>query len=597
MAGRVEWYESLRTKDYDEAKERAKVVGIKVDVAFREARKAVQVPAEAGAASDAWEWQEWVRDLTAGFDLPVMPGPAVYDEVTLDDAKTIASAWVRNRLADHENRVAIHGVPKVNYGPVPLPDPPRNWISGNIETYRFQVGRQLNQPVARLSVVDQVRDIRLTSGNIEIAIFEAANRFGLLLDPAGDSWRRLRYAILLATETLANGIERVNSGQGIPESASTTISTVVPTVIPKRVENREPEQKGKLLSELYAMYAAEAGTTVKMAVEHATIFTRFRDIIGGDLPVRVITKAQVVEFKSILFQMPRYLTGPQKKMSLREVVAGTPPDATRLSVASIRKSISILQTIFEWGVKNGIMDTNPVKGAVPAKAKRTAGPARLFFSDEDIKLIFTSPIWAGCESDAKYWEPGTHLVQDERRWLPLLALYTGCRLEELGQLLVRDVRQDAGIWFLDITTINENENGSGKSLKTAGSHRRIPLHPVLVQIGFLDYVQGQTTERVFPNLKRNSLGVLTARYSKIWARYSDKIGLSDTRKTFHSFRHSFKRSCRGVMSNDIHDALTGHAGGGIGGTYGRDEAGGRVSLAILAEAIARVEFPGFPDLK
>lgn len=36
------------------------------------------------------------------------------------------------------------------------------------------------------------------------------------------------------------------------------------------------------------------------------------------------------------------------------------------------------------------------------------------------------------------------------RWLVLLALYTGARIEELAQLDRQDVRQEAGVWFIHI---------------------------------------------------------------------------------------------------------------------------------------------------
>lgn len=42
-------------------------------------------------------------------------------------------------------------------------------------------------------------------------------------------------------------------------------------------------------------------------------------------------------------------------------------------------------------------------------------------------------------------------------------------------------------------------------------------------------------------------------------------------KTFHSFRHTFKRACREAgLSEEVHNALTGHAGGGVGRRYGRE---------------------------
>jgi hypothetical protein len=43
-------------------------------------------------------------------------------------------------------------------------------------------------------------------------------------------------------------------------------------------------------------------------------------------------------------------------------------------------------------------------------------------------------------------EPGSLIIRDERFWLPLIAVFSGMRQEEICQLHVEDVRQADGIW-------------------------------------------------------------------------------------------------------------------------------------------------------
>jgi integrase len=165
-------------------------------------------------------------------------------------------------------------------------------------------------------------------------------------------------------------------------------------------------------------------------------------------------------------------------------------------------------------------------------------------------------------------------------WLPWLALYTGARLEELGQLRVSDVREEEGVPFLAI------EAGDGKKLKTRSSRRRIPLHPELVRLGFLAFVGAQRQaahERLFLELRATRFS-LTAAWSKFWGRHARDLGVTDKRKTFHSFRHGWKDAARAVMPEEHHDAITGHANGsvgwelrargaveGVGGEHGSDQ--------------------------
>lgn len=594
-----DWYESLRTKSYGEAQKRVKIVGQKVDAAFEEARRKL---AETGPAITAAQpamviedGLEWMRAL--GWTPPAVT--TRFDDITLADAEAMAQAWLQDRLREHQERVAAEGAPPApQYGPVPVPEyrPSGVWPPHDIESFRLQMAAHLNRPVTRTPLEEQIRDVGRTDFHVEMAVWDLARRYGLTLQPDGKAWRFVRNAVLRAERTLRVEVERVNAGDwslALAPAPVVTVAAPAPAAVVTPV--REPAGRGKTFTEVYRMYAAEVGVNPKLALEHKTILARFQDILGGDLPARQITKEHVVEFKSVLFRLPKSLTAEQKKKPLRDVAAETDgKDVGRLTNASVRKSVSIVQTILGWGVKNGLLDSNPAQGVVPAKSKRTAGPARLFFADDDIKTVFSSPIYTGCQSDAKYWEPGSYRIDDERAWLPVLALWTGCRLEELGQLLPSDVKCQDGIYFLDITTLAETEDGPAKRLKNDGSHRRVPLHPEVIRAGFLDYAKKQKGERLFPNLKPDRVGVITSAYSKNFGRYLDRIGLTDSRKTFHSFRHTFKRACRGVIDKEIHAALTGHASGDVGDLYGRDETGAGVPLAVLAEAVAKLEFPGWP---
>ena len=49
---------------------------------------------------------------------------------------------------------------------------------------------------------------------------------------------------------------------------------------------------------------------------------------------------------------------------------------------------------------------------------------------------------------------------------------------------------------------------------------------------------------------------------------------------------------RGGISEDVNDALTSHAGGGVGRTYGAGDMIRRFGLPRLAEAVSKVEYAG-----
>lgn len=173
----------------------------------------------------------------------------------------------------------------------------------------------------------------------------------------------------------------------------------------------------------------------------------------------------------------------------------------------------------------------------------------------------------------------------EEEWIPLVALFTGCRMEEIGQLLISDIKEEGAIPFISISGADE-QGRIVKRVKTASSARAVPIHPTLVDLGFLRYValqRAEGAERVFPNLKLRE-GKWTVYFSKWWGRQRKRFGILDSRKCFHSFRHAFKDACRAAgVPEDIHDALTGHSNGSVGRSYGSGH-----SLPVLHQWLSQV---------
>jgi integrase len=310
------------------------------------------------------------------------------------------------------------------------------------------------------------------------------------------------------------------------------------------------------LTILFERYYSERKLPAKTKLEWNGVLKRFTASVGADLPVRAITPAHVRSFKTAL------LTSTSKRTG------------RAVSPATVQKTLNALRSVLSWGKREGYLSINPAEGISQLVTKADPDEGRLPYSADDLKKLFSrEAVEARKDNPAHYW-------------LPYLALFTGARLEELGQLRTADVRDEDGVSYLAI------EGGSGKRVKSATSRRRIPLHPELLRLGFLDFVAGQREaghERVFPDLRATSYGSLTAAWSKYWGRHArTECGISDPRKTFHSFRHGWKDAARAAgMSEEHHDAITGHANGSVGRSYGRG-----VPLKVLAESMAKVRYVG-----
>lgn len=394
----------------------------------------------------------------------------------------------------------------------------------------------------------------LARGNTRLIEFEmedfvASHGFRITRD--NPSYRKLAYAFLKASAKATEAMQARHRGEVVDTPPAPTLTRLqAVTVAPS----------GEItLSGALEKWSAERKPPKKTLQEWTLTVKRFRDL-HGDLPLSAITKRHVVQLKDALVEQGK--------------ASGT-----------IGKQLGALSTVLEWACNNDLIAINPAKG-VKVAMEKVSKEKRLPYDSTDLKRIFQAPIFTtgerprGGAGEAAYW-------------LPLLGLYTGARLEELGQLHVTDVKEADGVSYLEIS-----DRGDNQRVKTESSRRRVPVHPELIRCGFMAFVQmRRKVDRegfLFHELKPDQFEKRTGNWSKWWGRYMrQQVGIQDSRKVFHSFRHGFKDACRACgIEEAIHDALTGHSGGGVGRSYG----GLSYPLQPLAQALEKVRYGGL-DLK
>ena len=200
------------------------------------------------------------------------------------------------------------------------------------------------------------------------------------------------------------------------------------------------------------------------------------------------------------------------------------PEKTR-SPKTVNMNTMRISSLFNYAVKNGYMSSNPAAD-LQIKINKRADQQREAFSPEDLDKLFNSPDYKN----------GTH-KHPYRFWIPLIALYSGCRLEEICQLHLEDIRQEDSVWVFDI---NDKE---GRQLKNRSSVRLLPIHPFLIKMGLLVYADSlrekEDIDRLFPELRNTQQGKYGHYPSRWFATYRQKCGVGGPGKTFHSFRHTF----------------------------------------------------------
>ncbi|UUY07226.1 site-specific integrase [Pseudomonas sp. J452] len=289
-----------------------------------------------------------------------------------------------------------------------------------------------------------------------------------------------------------------------------------------------------------------------------------------DMPASAFGVEQARTLKERLARCPQYFAQRTefKGMTLRQVVNSSMPYQT-ITAVTINNRLRKLTAFFNWCKANGYIGQNPLAGMkVMAGA---AKEARLSLEPFDLNALL--------KHDALAHEARKH---PWRYWLPLLARFTGARLEELCQLHVDDITSYQGIPCIRI-----DDRHSDQKLKNQSSRRVLPIHPKLLELGLLEHAESigdKNHSRLFPDLvpTRGKLGHAP---SKWFSRYKAKQGISDPRKTFHSFRHTFIDELReaGVQDSLI-KRMAGHEESSV--TF--SVYGSRTPIRAMAEALRHV---------
>ena len=311
------------------------------------------------------------------------------------------------------------------------------------------------------------------------------------------------------------------------------------------------------------LWAAERKVVQKSIDTHRRLAEWFYDRVGR-MSVDRITKKDVLAFKDKLIAEGQSATNTNVKLQR-------------------------LRTLLQWAADNEYAADNPAKG-INVKDTDKAKNKRQPFDLASLNRIFASPVYAdnarpaGGRGEAAYW-------------LPLLALYTGARLEELGQLRPGDVLEidypdaDGKTQRSAFIRIKEDSE-DGLKLKNAASERDVPVHPELERLGFLTFVDAARKakqERLFPLLRPNIYGRLTAKWGEWFGPYLRKeCGIADRRLVFHSFRHTFKQYARhSRIEEGVQRQIMGHSSGDVADQYGNG-----YPLHIVVAGMATYKVPG-----
>ncbi|MDG2064848.1 MAG: site-specific integrase [SAR324 cluster bacterium] len=291
----------------------------------------------------------------------------------------------------------------------------------------------------------------------------------------------------------------------------------------------------------------------------------------GDKPVGDYTNVDGRDYRNILSKLPknRKRTKKYKNKTLKEILSMKVPVGDRITTETQMKLTSRMTSLWNYLIDEypEYVDVNVFKKKSVGKSIRKRKDKKESFTDDDLHIIFHHKNYL-----PYIFENPFSKIKYPYYWIPILGCLTGCRLEELCMMRVKDIIKVDDVWVYRIR--EEGEYGEEETkVKNPYSERDVPLHSVLVDtLGFIKYVnhiKKLGEERVFYELLKikNKYQKYVGRFFN--DRYLKKIGLKDTGRSisFHSIRHSVETHLTNQNVNPrMIDGLQGHSQKGIGGS-------------------------------
>lgn len=324
-----------------------------------------------------------------------------------------------------------------------------------------------------------------------------------------------------------------------------------------------PEKLGKAI-EIYLKSKADLAASSKDLYEvQLNVFARL--VGGNDRLVHSITNVDCVRAKEALETMPanaskRKQPPPQARSTPIKAKAsansgGAEKPLPTLGARTIKESLNRWEAFFDWAIgSRRYVGANPVAD-IPRPSVSNNDEGAKPFTDGELGKIFDPAEFMTAKRPHQFWGP-------------LIALFTGCRSNEIAQLRLKDIVIEEGITCFNF--VHDPHGTPPSFLKNSASNRLLPIHPKLWTIGFqayLDDLKAIGADRLFPNLPADENGKREKYLSRDFNEgLLVRVGVYQKRaKVMHSFRDTVSAALiRGRLDGGQKSDWLGHAREGTG---------------------------------
>ncbi|MBT5034882.1 MAG: hypothetical protein HOM51_10215 [Rhodospirillaceae bacterium] len=237
-----------------------------------------------------------------------------------------------------------------------------------------------------------------------------------------------------------------------------------------------PKQKRISFGQLVDLYTddlSRAHLTGKSKDAGKAKFKALSELIGAGTQLQEITRDDCRDVRAVLIQLPTNATKKFPGQPLRHVAANGARDGHAvMSTTTVNSYLNTLSALFKYGINEDHLSKNPAEG-LQLHNKGSRKNDRLPFSTDQLKAIFNAPLYTGSKDDQwHYAEPGPNVVRRGRFWVPLIALFSGMRLNEICQLRINDITVEDNT---DVILVRLDSEDDDKSLKSDAATQRYDL--------------------------------------------------------------------------------------------------------------------------
>ena len=329
------------------------------------------------------------------------------------------------------------------------------------------------------------------------------------------------------------------------------------------------------------------GKKIKEIESDKRIVEEFIEIVG-DIDFSTITKKEVSHYIDVQTKLPpnRKKSPKYRDLSIKEVMKLKLSQKEIQTPQNINKRITKLSVFGNWGVRQGLLITNPFSG-MKFSVKKQPHTRQPFTADE-LRKIFKP------ETYLKWTIHFSHPYRKDRvsnhlpyYWIFLLGIFSGMRTNEMCQILLSQVKKEKGIWFIFI------EDSEETKVKTENAIRKVPVHPQLIDLGFVDYVTAQKKSkrgRLFWELSEDRDGFASHVSRHYNQRFLPAVGVwKKYTKVLYCTRHTFINKLYSEMVDEnVIKVLVGHEKEFTMKHYGGDP----FTPERLLEEISKVSYSG-----